>query len=163
DATSGDAGRAIAALQWKSCGGRLRCATLRVPLDYSNPTGQQITLSLNELPARNPDQRIGPLLVNPGGPGASALEVAAATPVPPAVLDRFDIIGFDPRGVGESTPIHCGDQTVPSFRRVDPTPDTPQEQVDLDTAAKAVADDCGSHAGDLLGHIGTDDVARDMD
>jgi pimeloyl-ACP methyl ester carboxylesterase len=79
------------------------------------------------------------------------------------VLDRFDIIGFDPRGVGASTGLSCGDGTVPAFRRVDPTPDTPDEQAALDAAAKAVADDCGAHAGDLLPHVGTDDVVRDMD
>ncbi len=161
DGSAGDAG--TSPLQWKSCGGRLKCATLRVPLDYSNPSGKQITLSVDELPARKPDERIGPLLVNPGGPGASGLEFASGIPLPSDVLDRFDIVGFDPRGVGESTPVQCGDQTVPEFRRVDSSPDTPQEQDDLDAAAKAVADDCGQHAGDLLDHIGTDDVARDMD
>jgi pimeloyl-ACP methyl ester carboxylesterase len=160
---SSDGGAAAAPLEWKSCGGRLRCATLDVPLDYTNPGGKKITLSLDELPARNGDERIGPLLVNPGGPGASGLEFASGIELPSDVLDRFDIVGFDPRGVGESTALSCGDQTVPLFRRVDSTPDSAQEQDDLDTAAKAVADDCGAHAGDLLAHVGTDDVARDMD
>jgi pimeloyl-ACP methyl ester carboxylesterase len=160
---SSDGNAGIAPLEWRSCGGRLKCASLDVPLDYTNPGGKHIKLSLDELPARKGDERIGPLLVNPGGPGASGLEFASGIPLPSDVLDRFDIIGFDPRGVGESTAIDCGNQTVPDFRRVDSTPDTAQEQDELDTAAKAVADDCGAHAADLLAHIGTDDVARDMD
>ncbi|MEA2273225.1 MAG: hypothetical protein QOI98_1933, partial [Solirubrobacteraceae bacterium] len=151
-------------IAWTSCGGRLQCATLTVPLDYADPTGPKIELSLNKLPARKPDQRIGALLVNPGGPGASGVEfVAGGVDVRQAVLERFDIIGFDPRGVGASTPLPCGDTTVPTFRHVDSTPDTPEEQAALDAAAKAVATDCGANAGDLLAHVGTDDVVRDMD
>ena len=109
-------------------------------------------------------QRIGSLLVNPGGPGGSGLDfVAGGIDLPATLLDRFDIVGFDPRGVGASTGLPCGDSTVPAFRRVDSTPDTPEEQAALDAAAKAVADDCKTNAGDLLPHLGTDDVVRDMD
>ena len=79
------------------------------------------------------------------------------------MLDRFDIVGFDPRGVGASTGLPCGDTTVPVFRRTDSSPDTPEEQASLDTAARNIADDCATNAGSLLSHIGTDDVARDMD
>lgn len=137
---------------------------MRVPLDYSNPTGKTIELSLNELPARKPDQRIGPLLLNPGGPGGSGLEfVAGGVDLPATILDRFDIVGFDPRGVGASTGLPCGDDTVPAFRRVDSTPDTPEEQSELDAAAQAVVNDCEQNAADLLPHVGTDDVVRDMD
>jgi pimeloyl-ACP methyl ester carboxylesterase len=152
-----------APLAWRSCGGRLKCASLVVPLDYSNPSGPTITLALDDVPARKPDQRIGSLLVNPGGPGGSGLDFASGIELPPEVLDRFDIIGFDPRGVGQSTPVQCGDQTVPAFRQVDSDPENASEQTDLDNAAKTVADDCGQHAGDLLAHLGTDDVARDVD
>ena len=149
---------------WHSCGGRLKCATLNVPLDYADPAGATIELSLNELPARQSTERIGSLLVNPGGPGGSGLEfVVGGIDLPSAVLDRFDIVGFDPRGVGASTGLPCGDSTVPAFRRVDSTPDTPEEQAALDAAAKDVADDCATNAGNLLPHIGTDDVVRDMD
>lgn len=140
------------------------CATLKVPLDYADPTGPTIELSLNELPARRPGERIGSLLVNPGGPGGSGLEfVAGGIDLPTTVLDRFDIVGFDPRGVGASTGLPCGDNTVPAFRRVDSSPDTPDEQAALDAAAKDVVDDCATNAGNLLPHLGTDDVVRDMD
>jgi len=151
-------------ISWQPCGGRLQCATLRVPLDYANPTGPTIELSVNELPARRPDERIGVLLMNPGGPGGSGLEfVAAGVALTDTVQDRFDIVGFDPRGVGASTQLQCGSQTVPAFRAVDSDPDSPDELTQLDAAAQAVADDCGTNAGDLLPHVGTDDVVRDMD
>ncbi|MEY2449736.1 MAG: hypothetical protein QOH79_3212 [Acidimicrobiaceae bacterium] len=149
---------------WSSCGSRLRCATLNVPLDYADPSGPTIELSLNELPARRPNDRIGSLLVNPGGPGGSGLQfVAGGIDLPTSLQDRFDIVGFDPRGVGASTGLPCGDRTVPAFLRVDSTPDDAAEQAELDAAAKDVADDCGTNAGDLLPHLGTDDVVRDMD
>jgi pimeloyl-ACP methyl ester carboxylesterase len=149
---------------WTSCGSRLKCATLNVPLDYANPTGATIELSLNELPARRPGERIGSLLVNPGGPGGSGLDfISGGIDLPTVLLDRFDIVGFDPRGVGASTGLPCGDTTVPAFRRVDSTPDTPDEQAALDAAAKDVADDCATNARDIIPHLGTDDVVRDMD
>jgi pimeloyl-ACP methyl ester carboxylesterase len=150
-------------LDWTSCGGRVRCAPLQVPLDYSTPDGRKITLSIDKLPARRTDERIGSLVVNPGGPGGEGLKFATSIPLPAEILDRFDIIGFDPRGVGESTPINCGKQTVPAFRKVDSEPDDANEQSELDAAAKSVADDCGAHAGDLLPFVGTDSVARDVE
>jgi len=152
-----------APIEWKSCGGRVKCAQLDVPLDYADPTGPTISLSLDELPARKPDQRIGALLVNPGGPGASGLDFATNIELPSQVLDRFDIVGFDPRGVGKSTPLTCATDTVATFRHLDPTPETPDEQTALDAGAKAIADDCAQHGGPVLAHVGTDDVARDMD
>src|SRR5690349_6196302 len=78
-----------APVEWRGCGGKVKCATLDVPLDYADPTGPTITLGLNELPARNQGERIGALLVNPGGPGGSGLEfVAAGVALPSSVLDR---------------------------------------------------------------------------
>ena len=151
-------------IAWSGCGRNLRCATVKVPLDYTNPTGPTIDIAVNELPARKPSQRIGALLVNPGGPGGSGLEfVAGGLDLPGTILDRFDVVGFDPRGVGASTKLPCGDSTVPAFRHVDSSPDTPEEQTALDDAAKAVADDCAQHAGNLIPFMGTDDAVRDID
>jgi len=148
---------------WESCGSRLECATLIVPLDYADPAGPTIELSLNRLPARRPSDRIGALLVNPGGPGASGLAlVARSTNFPSDILDHFDIVGFDPRGVGKSTPLSCGEDTVPVFRHVDSSPDSVEEQAALEAAAQAVAEDCRVNDGHLLPHVGTDDVVRDM-
>ena len=104
-------------LHWHQCAGlagQLRCASLRVPVDYRHPGGRKITLALSEVPATAPSGRLGALLVNPGGPGGSGLSLAAgvADGLDPAVAARYDIIGFDPRGVGSSTPaLHCD----PSF------------------------------------------------
>ena len=151
-------------VSFHDCGRNLRCATVKVPLDHANPTGPTIDVAINEVPAREPAQRIGVLLVNPGGPGGSGLQfVASGLDLPGAILDRFDVIGFDPRGVGASTKLPCGDSTVPAFRHVDPSPDTPDEQTALDTAAKAIADDCAQHAGNLIPFMGTDDAVRDID
>lgn len=142
----------------------MRCATVKVPLDYTNPTGPTIDIAVNEIPARDASQRIGSLLVNPGGPGGSGIDfVAGGIDLPSKVLDRFDVVGFDPRGVGKSTRLTCGDSTVPAFLHLDSTPDTPDEQVALDDGAMAVADDCTQSAGDLLAHMGTDNTVRDMD
>ena len=153
-----------APIAWNDCGRNLRCATVKVPLDYTDPTGRTVDVAVNEVPARQPAQRIGALLVNPGGPGGSGLQfVARGLELPATILDRFDVIGFDPRGVGSSTKLPCGDSTVPAFRHVDSSPDTPEEHTALDDAAKAVADDCTQHAGDLLPFMGTDDAVRDID
>src|SRR5438552_6686311 len=85
-------------ISWRDCGRNLRCATVRVPLDYTNPTGATIDVAVNEVPARQPSQRISALLVNPGGPGGSGLEfVASGLDLPGTIFDRFDIVGFDPR------------------------------------------------------------------
>ena len=160
-ATSGFVPQPVA---FEDCGRRLRCATVKVPLDYTNPTGPTIDIAVNEMPARQPDQRIGVMLFNPGGPGGSGLQfVAGGLDLPPTIIDRFDLVGFDPRGVGGSTKLPCGDASVPAFRHVDSSPDTPDEQTELETAAKAVADDCASNAANLIPFMGTDDTVRDMD
>ena len=157
-------GFVAAPVEFRDCGRRLRCATVKVPLDYTNPTGSTIDIAINEMPARRPEQRIGVLLFNPGGPGGAGLPfVAAGLELPGSILDRFDLVGFDARGVGESTKLPCGDSTVPALRHVDSSPDTPDEQAALEAAAKAVADDCAEHAGNLIPFMGTDDTVRDMD
>ncbi|MGI8661695.1 MAG: alpha/beta hydrolase [Acidimicrobiales bacterium] len=153
-------------VEWARCddGSRLDCATLGVPLDYAKPAGEVLSLALARLPARDPDKRIGSLLVNPGGPGGSGIDfIKGGIAFGNDVLDRFDIVGFDPRGVGASGEVPCAGQTIDDLRAADSNPDSPEEQQKLDSAAKAVADDCGSNAGDLIPHIGTDDVVRDMD
>jgi pimeloyl-ACP methyl ester carboxylesterase len=88
--------------------------------------------------------------------------VARGFQVSPEVGDRFDIVGFDPRGVGQSTPISCGD-AVPAFRASDLAPDDPAEQAALDAAARAVADECVASEGDLLGHLGSVEVSHDIE
>src|SRR5690606_8804128 len=96
-----------APLAWSSCGADLECATLDVPLDHDQPgDGRTIELALNRRPAADPDRRIGSVLVNPGGPGASGNQYLSRFSLP-AVEERFDIVSWDPRGVGESTALGC--------------------------------------------------------
>ena len=106
-------------LHWTSCGGGYQCAKLAVPLDDAKPNGPKITLALTRLPATNSHARIGSLVVNPGGPGASAVQYVreAGRMLPATVRARFDIVGFDPRGVGGSAPIDCTNNLDPLYNR----------------------------------------------
>ncbi|MGH9243011.1 MAG: alpha/beta hydrolase [Acidimicrobiales bacterium] len=152
-----------APLEFAGCGSGVECATLEVPLDYEEPDGERMHLSLVRIPAGGPDSRIGALLINPGGPGGSGVDFARSFRFADDIHDRFDVIGFDPRGVGESGGLTCGGELVDDFFGLDSDPDTPDEQTQLEAAAEAIASDCGTDHGDLLAHVGTDDVVRDMD
>lgn len=153
-------------LDWRSCGGGLQCATLRVPVDYQRPSRGALDIALDRLPAARPGARIGSLVVDPGGPGASGVDrVRGATSfVPPAVLERYDIVGLDPRGVGRSDPVRClSDTETDRFIAMDATPDNSAEAAALDAEARLFAARCQQRAGALLGHVSTRDVARDVD
>jgi pimeloyl-ACP methyl ester carboxylesterase len=149
-------------LDWADCDlpRNGRCASLEVPLDWDDPEGPTIRLRLGRVLAEG--NRIGSLLVNPGGPGGSGLEFLSYDPVSPDLADRFDLVSWDPRGVGDSTAVQCGDQ-VDALLSTDPDPDDAAEQAALDTAAAAVSAECAAEDADLLAHLGTDDVARDME
>ena len=165
----GSAGSAGSALNWHPCsqqGAQLQCASLRVPLDYGRPDGAKITLALSEVPATAPaGKRQGILLVNPGGPGASGLNMAAyvASGLTPAVASEYDIIGFDTRGVGSSVPAISCDPSFFAGVRPDYIPATrAAEQVQV-SRAKAYAASCGRKYGRLLPYLTTENIARDMD
>jgi pimeloyl-ACP methyl ester carboxylesterase len=148
---------------WRPCGGELECGRLAVPVSYDDPTGPTLELALVKNPADDPSQRIGSLLVNPGGPGASGVRrVARGFRISDEVGRRFDIVGFDPRGVGESSPIRCGAK-VEAFRAEDLSPDTADEERALEAAARAVADECVATEGQRLVHYGTVDVVHDIE
>ncbi|MEO7059209.1 MAG: alpha/beta hydrolase [Lapillicoccus sp.] len=152
-------------LSWSSCTGG-ECSTLTVPIDYANPAGGSIQLALLKVPARNGDQRIGSLVVNPGGPGGSGIDYArqANQIVGKEVRRRYDIVGFDPRGVGKSAPIDClNDADLDTFLGTDPTPDNPAEEQALIAAAKKLSDGCLAKNPQLIGHVSTVDAAKDMD
>jgi pimeloyl-ACP methyl ester carboxylesterase len=154
-------------LHWRPCDNGFWCARLLVPFDYSRPGWKRFSLPVIRLPAADPGRRIGDLVVNPGGPGGSGVQYAeqARNAVSPAVLDRFDIVGFDPRGVGGSQPaVHC--MTGPQLDRYFDTTDTPSTAAQLDTVvsqAKLFASQCASNAGPLLPYVGTQNAARDLD
>jgi pimeloyl-ACP methyl ester carboxylesterase len=160
---------AASSLSWHSCtaqGASLQCASLKVPLDYSHPGGRKITLALSRVPATAPPaKRQGALLVNPGGPGGSGLNLAAfvADGLDPNVAAEYDIIGFDTRGVGSSVPsMHC-DPSFFATARPNYIPATAADEQTMENRAKAYAADCEKKYGWLLPFMTTADVARDMD
>jgi pimeloyl-ACP methyl ester carboxylesterase len=150
-------------LAWETCHEEFQCTTVEVPLDYAAPNGEVVELAVLRLPATGAD-RIGSLLVNPGGPGASGTEYARSGPVNDGVAERFDIVGFDPRGVGESAPIDClDDAALDDFVETDGSPDDPAEITQLQDQTATFIAGCTARSGDMLAHIGTMNVARDLD
>ncbi|MBO0770036.1 MAG: alpha/beta fold hydrolase [Actinobacteria bacterium] len=159
----------VSAPHWHSCsqqGDPMQCARLAVPLDYARPGGRKISLALTMVPAKAPPgRRLGDLLVNPGGPGASGLSLASqvAGGLDPSVADRYNIIGFDPRGVGASRPaLHC----QPSFFhgvRPDYIPANRADERAMENRARAYAAACEHRYGWLLPFLTTRNMARDMD
>ena len=150
---------------WTRCG-QLECATLQVPLDHSDPAGRKIGIALNRRRASDPARRIGSLLVNPGGPGGSGVDNL------PLILGRlsarvkaqFDVVGFDPRGVGRSAPVRClPTAELAGYFAVDPSPDDQAEKAALVGATERFVAACKQRSGDLLPHVGTPDAARAMD
>ncbi|MFD4628835.1 alpha/beta hydrolase [Streptomyces sp. NPDC058284] len=149
---------------WKRCGAdtpaRFKCATIKVPLDYRSPGGGTIDLAISRLAAGDATKRRGVLLSNPGGPGGPGLDLPLylAEKMPKSVKDRYDLIGFDPRGIGRSTPVDCGlDESERDWPR---TYRPFRESV---ARARSVADKCRAKAGGTLAHITTRNTARDMD
>ena len=156
-------------IAWKPCGERLQCARVRVPLDWHRPAGRTIQLAVIRHPASRPDKHIGTFFFNPGGPGSSGLEVLK-DPSSAGLLDaagdgRFDVLSWDPRGVGASTRVRCfrskrdearfwGDLTIPT---------TTATSRRYQRKAAAYARRCGEVSGALLRHISTADTVRDLD
>lgn len=148
----------------------LTCANVQVPLDYARPFGKQVTLLVSKVPAKNPAKRQGSLFVNPGGPGGGAADYVGrlskpngdgVTRLPASVLEAYDVIGMDPRGVAHSSPVHCVDPSA--FAGPQPDPDNP---VNFDAIWKfwgTFAKGCDEKSHSLLPHLGTRNVARDMD
>ncbi|WP_214106590.1 alpha/beta hydrolase [Acrocarpospora catenulata] len=152
-------------LSWTGCGERFQCARLTVPLDYRDPGGETIQIAVIRLPAAG-GKRIGSLVTNPGGPGGSGLEFLRESNASfgPALRAQFDLVSFDPRGVGESTPVRC--LTGPeqdAYLAVDDTPETRAEEKALKAAEHKYLKACERNSGHLLPHVGTLDAARDMD
>ena len=167
-------------LTWTDCtddatGTAFQCATVTVPLDYDNPQGQTITVALKKLPSTSSSPR-GSVFLNPGGPGGSGISIIESQAELyksgdlSEVLANYDVIGFDPRGVGQSTPITCwtpedvqailaGQAEVPF------SPLTPGSAADIVTQGSREAAACEEHTEvpEILDHADTRSVARDMD
>lgn len=148
----------------------LTCATLQVPLDYLRPFGQSISLLVTKHAAKDPAKRLGSLVLNPGGPGGGGASYAGSLTKPDstgftrlesAVLDAYDVIGFDPRGVEHSNPISCAEPDY--FTPPQPDPDLLAKRDELWKVWSGYADGCAAKTGALLPYLGTENVARDLD
>ncbi|MEV8590291.1 alpha/beta hydrolase [Streptomyces sp. NPDC051180] len=155
-------------LAWRDCGVTgFQCATLLAPLDYAEPEAGDVKLAVSRIRATGPGKRIGSLLVNPGGPGGSAvgyLQGYAGIGYPAPVRARYDMVAVDPRGVARSEPVDCltGPQ-MDTYTQVDQTPDDTAEVNRLSAAFKTFAAGCEKKSGTVLPHVSTVDTARDMD
>ncbi|GAA2515535.1 alpha/beta hydrolase [Streptomyces gobitricini] len=146
-------------------GAKWECSFMQAPLDYADPDGDTIELALIRAKASDPAKRIGSLVFNFGGPGGSGL-----TALPSFAKDyeslrtRYDLVSFDPRGVGRSAGVECmDDERLDAFFALDSTPDDAGEVAAYKEGLKEFATACEENSGDVLPHVGTLDAARDMD
>ncbi|MFD8718551.1 alpha/beta hydrolase [Streptomyces sp. NPDC059629] len=142
----------------------LTCGTLKVPLDYQHPGGTKIDVAVSRLSTAKPGKRHGVLLLNPGGPALGGLDTPGtmAPTLPKSVLDRYDLIGFDPRGVEHSTPQSCGLKD-PTVTGLFPYPAADGSITKNVAIAKAAAKQCADTVGEDLRYYNTANTARDMD
>ncbi|WP_328480541.1 alpha/beta hydrolase [Streptomyces sp. NBC_00377] len=155
-------------LSWRGCGvPGFQCATLKAPLDYAEPGAGDVRLAVVRKKATGPGKRLGSLLVNPGGPGGSAVgyvQQYAGIGYPAEVRAHYDMVAVDPRGVARSEPVECLDgRQMDRYTQTDTTPDDQREKDQLVTAYKGFAEGCGAHSPKLLRHVSTVEAARDMD
>lgn len=146
---------------WTSCGSGTECATVLAPLDYADPARAAVTLALKVKPATK-KPFLGTLFINPGGPGGSGTELVDS--FDSTGLEQYDILGWDPRGTGGSTPVRClSDAQTDTYLNVDASPDDAAERDALIKASYDFAMGCWQRNGDLLNHISTIETVRDLD
>ena len=158
----------VPVLRWTACGDGLQCATATVPLDHDAPNGPTIELALARRPADDQAHRIGSMFVNPGGPGGSGAAVVGAAEFlwSPKVLSRFDVVGFDPRGVARSTPLRCFPSNQAANQFLAGTPFFPyldSQFAPYVETFRRYGQRCLRDGGAILRHMSTADVAHDMD
>lgn len=152
-------------VRWEACGDGHRCASVKVPLDYADPQAMTLDISVLKVPATG-ERKLGSLVVNPGGPGVSGVQYAAQAEsfFSPALRENFDIVGFDPRGVGRSNPVDClSDQRLDEFVASDPDPDSPAEVRDAQAMLREFGQGCLELSGALARRVSTVEAARDID
>jgi len=155
-------------LTWRTCGAPgFQCATMKAPRDYAKPDAGDVRLAVARKRATGQAKRLGSLLLNPGGPGGSAvgyLEQYAGAGYPAEIRARYDMVAVDPRGVAHSEPVTCLDgPQMDAYTQTDMTPDDSKETRRLVDAYKRFAAGCGRRSADLLRHVSTAEAARDMD
>ncbi len=148
-------------IQWSDCGKGLQCAAVLAPLDYAQPDAEAITLAIAKRPA-SAGPAAGSLFINPGGPGGSGTEYVGYFEV--KGLERFDVVGWDPRGTGSSTPVTCANgRAMDAYTSVDISPDDATEEQALIDAQVDFGRGCLKRSGALLEHISTTETVRDLD
>jgi len=150
-------------VSWSKCGDGFRCATLKAPVSWQDASSGYIDLAIKVHTATG--KRVGALLTNPGGPGASGLDFMDSVPglFGSDVLKAYDVVGFDPRGVGKSTPVVCLDDKEKDAQLSAWYPETAAGLAASEKAATAWADACKANTGPVLAHVDTQSAARDMD
>jgi pimeloyl-ACP methyl ester carboxylesterase len=152
-------------LRWTACHGGFRCAPLEVPLDYGDPAGPAIELAVVRLP-RSGDGPRRSLVLNPGGPGGSGVDyaLAADSVVSGDVRRRYDVVGFDPRGVQRSAPVSClSDAALDVFVSIDGSPDTADEEQALQQEWSGLGAGCIDRMPAVSAHVSTVEAVRDLD
>lgn len=148
-------------VDWIACGNGRECAEILVPLDYADPGAQAITLSLKRLPASE-SPRLGSLFLNPGGPGGPGKDMPDT--FAREGLEQYDLVGWDPRGTGDSTPVTCyGTEETDAWNNLDYSPDNEAEREALIRGAHDFGRACWEESGVLLEHITTIETVRDLD
>lgn len=158
-------------LRWSNCGDGFVCAEAYAPLDWADPAGETITLSLVKQPATS-GESLGTLFVNPGGPGASSVDYVTGNidnAVKPAVQEHYDVVGWDPRGVGKSSPVSCLDaagldEYIFGAGSADAFEHGSDEWIEANLAdSTAFGKACEESTGPLLGHVSTADTVQDLE
>jgi pimeloyl-ACP methyl ester carboxylesterase len=154
-----------AAVVWTDCYEGFQCTRLSVPVDYSNTQGLHISLALIRKPATDPAVRIGSLLMNPGGPGESGVDFLLSQAQDFDNLNKqFDLVSWDPRGVGASSPIQCLDgPQMDALLALDPVLDDPQEKQQYIVAHKSFVQACWRRNQALLPFMDSKSTAQDME
>ncbi len=151
-------------LRWSPCQEGFECASVTVPLDHDDPGGETLDLALIRRPASDEATRIGSLVLNPGGPGASGYDFLTGARFPTSLKQEFDLVSWDPRGIGRSSPLACSREIDDeAFRELDSDPDSTEEQAELDAASEQIAAQCASSDLALLQQSTTTDTARDLE
>lgn len=153
-------------IKWTGCEGGFLCTWFEVPLDYANPDGQALRLRVLKSPTRDKQSRVGSLVLNPGGPGGSGYQYAlySSASFSSEITQAFDIVGFDPRGVGKSDPIAClSDKQTDSVMTTLGAPASREDVPTVAEAAALVGQTCKENSPSLVPQIGTVPAARDMD